>query len=436
MKLWTIWGGVNMSGKNKYTSNATTKIDASEQIGLLTSILEGSIEHPIILSDLDCNILSWNEGAKRVFGYESAELISKSVFILHDIADTRTGKAQAIMEEVHKVGKWCGVLNATRKSGAKFMAFMVIILRRNSSGDPSGFATILRDLSEPYVHKQTVLESNKQPFMMADVLGMNHDVTEINKFCMQALLQDRLLNNGVLMAGVAHEINNPIAWILSNLNYLNKQFIRLKNEKKTTAHDWCNLEQVVMESIQGVERIRDIVRIFKKAGCINETSNTSVDIHTVLNLVIDMASLECKYRAKIETNFLSNIPQIIANSGQLHQVFLNLIINAAQAIPEGDIEHNKIRIITMVEKKKLRVDIQDTGEGINPDIIPHIFDPFFSTKPTGIGTGLGLAICHEIIGNLGGKINVQSELGKGATFSVYLPLDQSESFDEKNHLTS
>ena len=248
------------------------------------------------------------------------------------------------------------------------------------------------------------------------------DATQRSKLRRQILLQDRLLINGTLMAGVAHEINNPIAWILSNLNYLKKQFARLKNNGSPTTQDWHNLEDVVMESIQGAERICDIVHLFKNVGGTNnELNNTPIDIHDVLNSVVDMASLECKFRAKVEKFFSSNIPNIIANNGQLHQVFLNLIINAAQAIPEGNIEQNKITVRTSLEATMLRVDIQDTGHGIRPEIMPHIFVPFFSTKPLG-GSGLGLAICHEIIRDLGGKINVKSELGKGTTFSVYLPI--------------
>ncbi len=280
--------------------------------------------------------------------------------------------------------------------------------------------------SIPKKDEQVMIQSNSEALMTTDVLGIIGDVPEGNQFLMQALLQNRLLNTGTLMAGVVHEINNPIAWILSNLNYLKNQFSRLKNKENQMDQDWHNLEEVVIESIQGAERIRDIVYRFKNIGCANEVANMPIDIYAVLNSVIDMASLEYKYRATIEKNFSSDIHQNITNSGQLHQVFLNLIINAAQAIPEGDVKHNKICISTAIESNMLRVDIQDTGEGIKPDVISRIFDPFFTTKPIGVGNGLGLAICHEIIRSLGGKIDVRSELGKGATFSVYLPLYHSE----------
>ena len=236
-----------------------------------------------------------------------------------------------------------------------------------------------------------------------------------------ALLQNRLHITGAMMAGVAHEINNPLSWILSNLNYLKNQCNKLKKQATQSTQDFSDLENIVMESIQGVERIRDIVRVFKNVRSLNEASQSEINIHGVLDSVIEMSLLECKYRAKIEKNFSPDIPLIIANSGQLHQVFFNLLITAAQAIPEGDVEHNIIAIKTRLESEMIRIDIKDTGQGIDPENLPHIFEPFFSTKPVGVGTGLGLAICSEIISNLGGKIDVKSQLGQGSTISVYLP---------------
>ena len=242
---------------------------------------------------------------------------------------------------------------------------------------------------------------------------------------MQGLLHDRLLVTETLIASVSHEINNPISWILSNLNYIKKQVDILKMDGNQTAPDWSNLDAAVKESIQGIERIRDIVRMFKHVGQSNGTDHIPIDIHDVLNTVVVMVSLECKFHAQVKKMFGSNLPLIIANSGQLHQVFLNLMINAIQAMPEGDVEHNTICISTSIESKMLRVDIQDTGEGIEVDNLSRIFEPFFSTKPIGVGSGLGLAICNEIIRDFGGEIRVKSVLGKGTTFSVFLPIHHS-----------
>lgn len=227
---------------------------------------------------------------------------------------------------------------------------------------------------------------------------------------------------------IAHEINNPVAWILSNLNYLKNELDQLKHAEDRLSPNFqssiTNLEHVVLESIKGTERIRDIIEPFRHVGFKADTTKSLVDIHTMLNSVIGSASLETINRAKLEKHFASNIPLIMSNSGQLHQVFLNLIINAAHAIPVGDSEHNQITVSTELETSMLRVDIQDSGSGIAPEHLAHLFEPFFSTKTNVTGTGLGLFICQGIVQNLGGEIKVQSEQGLGSVFSVYLPLNE------------
>ncbi|HAT8180140.1 TPA: PAS domain S-box protein, partial [Legionella pneumophila] len=253
-----------------------------------------------------------------------------------------------------------------------------------------------------------------------------NDVTERHQLRAQAMLHDRLAVTGTMIASIAHEINNPIAWILSNLSYLKKKFEDFKNKEQDLSFKkgMGKIQNVIDESLQGANRIQKIIHLFKNFARTAETDQTSVDIHEILRTAIDMASLEYKYRAKIEKKFANNLPLITANSGQLHQVFLNLLINAAQSIKEGDIEHNSIKIKTSFDSDNVCIDIKDTGAGIHPDVLSHIFDPFFTTKPAGTGTGLGLSICYEIIRNLGGKITVQSDVGKGALFRIHLPIQR------------
>ena len=264
-----------------------------------------------------------------------------------------------------------------------------------------------------------------------------NDVTERYNYRMHTVLKDRIDITGKLVDGITHEINNPIAWILSNLNFLKKQH-RLKSKKNQTIDDWKTssiVEEVITETILGAERIRDIVQLFKNFGDAKSTENTLVDIHEILNSSINMASLEFKYRAKLEKKFASNIPKIVVCGSQLQQVFLNILVNAAHAIPEGNMEHNKIHIVTSLEKDTIHIKVEDTGAGIDPTILPQIFDPFFTTKSSKMGSGLGLAISYEIVRKFGGVINVESEPGKGSIFNVCLPLHNSELIHEKNNIT-
>jgi CheY-like chemotaxis protein len=134
-----------------------------------------------------------------------------------------------------------------------------------------------------------------------------------------------------------------------------------------------------------------------------------------------MAGNEIRHRARLTKEF-GDIPPVEGNEARLGQVFLNLLVNAAQAVPEGRADTNEIKVVTRMEgANSVAVEIHDTGNGITADALPRIFDPFFTTKPVGVGTGLGLAICHRIIGALGGQISVESQVGKGTVFRIVLP---------------
>lgn len=281
------------------------------------------------------------------------------------------------------------------------------------------------------------------------LLFILNDVTERNSMRIQTLLSDKLATMGTLAAGIVHEINNPITWILSNLNFLkehikalqdgidnlhtvtqrsnfNISVLQITNFMEELKNQFISFQEVINDSLQGGEQVQDIIHNLKGfARTDDETEKDLVDIHEILNTAIKIATPEFKYRAKLEKNFADNIPMLFSNKGKLHQVFLNLIMNAAQALSEDHERPNFLIISTQKTKNKVRVDITDTGSGISEENLTKIFEPFFTTKPLGIGTGLGLSICHQIIENLGGEIVVKSKLGEGSTFSVYLPVDKA-----------
>lgn len=271
--------------------------------------------------------------------------------------------------------------------------------------------------------KTTNIESIDSTVFARSLASQIGQAVALSRAFEQARMNDKLATIGTLAAGVAHEINNPVTWVMNNLISLRNNMSTLK---KTIPSNQVNVisefDDMISESLQGVERIRDIVKNLKGFSRMDVAEKTAVNIHDVLNMTINMASLEFKYRARIEKDFTRHAPVTLASSGKLQQVFLNLIINASQAIPEGQISKNVIRIKTEVEDQYIRVDIIDTGHGIPPDILPYIFDPFFTTKPAGHGTGLGLSICREILSQLEGKIGVKSTLNKGSIFTVYLPV--------------
>ena len=150
-------------------------------------------------------------------------------------------------------------------------------------------------------------------------------------------------------------------------------------------------------------------------------SRSSVDIHAVLDSCANMARSEIRHRARLVKNY-GSVPPVFANDSRLGQLFLNLLVNAAQAIPHGNANLNEIRVTTTLDDEgQVLVEIHDTGVGIPPENLTRLFDPFFTTKPVGVGTGLGLSICHGIVTAQGGRISVESQPNQGSTFRVQLP---------------
>ena len=167
--------------------------------------------------------------------------------------------------------------------------------------------------------------------------------------------------------------------------------------------------------------MRTIVRDLKTFSRVDSADNADVDVRQVLESTLNLAATEIRHRARLVKQF-GEVPPVRANESRLGQVFLNLLVNAAQAIPGGTPERHEIRVATRVGSgNRVVVEVADTGMGIAAKHLPRLFDPFFTTKEPGVGTGLGLSICHSLVAALGGEIHVESEPGKGSTFRVLLP---------------
>jgi PAS domain S-box-containing protein len=269
-------------------------------------------------------------------------------------------------------------------------------------------------------------------------LFVARDVTEQKKMQARLLLADRMASVGTLAAGVAHEINNPLAYVVTNMELVASELSALAEESPSyfaaidpsAARDevqekmvarLSELRQTLQEAQEGIERVRQITRDLKTFSRADEERRGAVDVSRVLDASINMAWNEIRHRARLVKNY-GRVPHVEANEARIGQVFLNLLINAAQAIPEGAADSNEIRVSTQLDGPgRVRIDVRDSGAGISPEALRRIFDPFFTTKPVGVGTGLGLSICHGIVAQLGGEILVSSEMGKGSTFSVVLP---------------
>lgn len=223
---------------------------------------------------------------------------------------------------------------------------------------------------------------------------------------------DRMVTVGTMAAGVAHEVNNPLTYVMHNLEAASR---RVASEQ-----DLTDLRLYLERASSGTQRVHQIVAALRTFSRIDEGPRQPVDVRSTIDAALTMASSELKHRAKVDVEQPEQV-LVLGNEAKLGQVFLNLIVNAAQALPEPDPRTQRIRISVRREAGRAVIEVTDTGTGIAAEHRSRIFDPFFTTKPVGTGTGLGLSICHSIVTELSGTIDVDSELGKGTTFRVSLP---------------
>ncbi len=271
---------------------------------------------------------------------------------------------------------------------------------------------------------ETWLNVSARPVLALDgaiegAVAVFRDVTKERAARDQAVVADRMASIGLLAAGVGHEINNPLAAVLANLDLAERALRQL--EVVGDGHKLDDARIMIAEASAAAQRVRVIARDLRMFARHDEGKATAVDVERVLESTLRMARPEVRHRAQVVTDYASP-PPVLGTDSRLGQVFLNLIVNAAQAIPEGHVTENTITIRTRVAPDgHVLVEIADTGPGIPRDILRQIFTPFFTTKAPGTGTGLGLAISHRIVASLGGAIEVESTVGAGTTFRVLLP---------------
>ncbi|HET9449479.1 MAG TPA: ATP-binding protein [Aggregicoccus sp.] len=230
---------------------------------------------------------------------------------------------------------------------------------------------------------------------------------------------ERLATAGQLAAGVGHEINNPLAFVLGNLDFALSQL------RAPQAAALQEVAQALSEAREGADRIRRIVadlRLFSRA---DESALVPVDLHAALEFSLSMAMPQLRHRAQVERAY-GEAPRVLANEARLCQVFLDLLLNAAHALPEGQASEHRVRLHTRREAGQAVVELSDTGCGMSPEVLGRAFEPFFTTRGVGAGTGLGLSVCHGIVRGLGGTLSATSQPGRGSTFCIRLPACEAE----------
>jgi PAS domain S-box-containing protein len=356
------------------------------------ALLFESLNDGVIFLDLQGNVVDWNTSAERLFGYAKGEVLGRA---WSDVLKLSENNLQAtVLAALRRYGRWSREVVALRKDGSETFCEVTVVPLRDAEG---------RHIATIAVHR---------------------DIGERRAMQAQLLVASRLASVGTLAAGVAHEINNPLAFVNANVLYLADELERLRTALGPATDE---ILQLVTETRQGVERIGLIVRDLKAfSRADSEDVSAVVDVRKVLAFAEKMAGKEMRQRARVLRD-IQPVPMVKANESRLGQVFLNLLLNAAQAIPDGAAAEHEIRIRTRTDGLgRAVVEVSDTGRGIPEELRARVFDPFFTTKPVGEGTGLGLSICLGIVRSLGGEILLESEVGEGSTFRVALPAHQPE----------
>ena len=245
------------------------------------------------------------------------------------------------------------------------------------------------------------------------------DLSERKRMERELVQAEKLSTVGVLAAGILHELNTPLAYVQANLESMGRVVRALPKGPATSA-----LRTGLSDALEGARSASTIVRDLRIFARSRDEATETFDVNDAVRMALRMAQHELKYRATVMAE-LGEVPHVLGQATDLSQVFLNLLVNAAHAIPPGNVRQNRGHVVTEVVGDRAVARISDTGGGIPSEALPRIFEPFFTTKPEGVGTGLGLAISRDILRRIGGDIRVETKIGAGTTFIVELPLAAS-----------
>jgi PAS domain S-box-containing protein len=297
-----------------------------------------------------------------------------------------------------------------------------------------------RDRLEERVRERTAELETANATLLAEKLRLAELIRKLEEAQNQLLQSEKMASIGQLAAGVAHEINNPVAFVNSNLGTLQRYASALLNllasyeqaegsladdvrqdierlkKEIDAAYLRDEIGNLLTESLDGLQRVKRIVQDLKDFSHVDRAEREWANLETGLESTLNVVWNEVKYKAQVLKEY-GDIPQIECFPSQLNQVFMNLLINAAHAIEE----QGQITMRTGHDGEHVWVEVEDTGKGIEPEHLGRIFEPFFTTKPVGKGTGLGLSLSYGIVSKHGGRIEVKSEVGKGSIFRVVLP---------------
>ncbi|MBF0516413.1 MAG: PAS domain S-box protein [Nitrospirae bacterium] len=426
------------------------KIEAAmtKNLRLLTKAIE-TTQVGFTITDADGVIIYTNEAEAAQHGYTVDELIGANIRIMAPKEMSRPlTEDELIAFRVNtdkSTKRWKRESLNARKDGSVFPVQLTSDVVMDDDGTVAAIATSCEDITERKQMEEKIRQHSEhlEEEVQARTAELSKTLNELQQSQEQLVQSAKMASLGVLTAGVAHEINNPLAFVSGNIGNLDKFIQRLfalleKYDKlETSAEGKSEIEDykkeinysylvsrvtpLIAKTKEGTERIKKIVQDLKNFARLDIADITDMNINESLDTTLELLFHEYKNRVVIVREYCE-IPILQCYAAKINQVFMNLLVNACQAI-EGE---GEVKIRTTVDREKIEIAITDNGKGIPPEIQNKIFDPFFTTKPVGVGTGLGLSISYKIIKEHHGDILVDSTVGKGTTFTVRLPLPRSQ----------
>jgi PAS domain S-box-containing protein len=413
--MWTVFSlaSSEMAGEKVVLGgflDITRRKDTEDRLHLYQEVFKHSVDG-IMVVDKEGRILERNPAHERRTGFTDEDLKGKTVFDL--LTPEKAAEVRAAME---REGGFTGELEGISKGGERIPVLVSVFPIHDKHGKLDLFVSMGRDI--------TAIKR-----ALTDLADTNRELRQTQAHLVQS---EKMASLGGLVAGIAHEINTPVGAMTSMHDTLMRAIAKLKEHLKETNPGAFEKDErlkslfaMIDESNQvirsGASRVAEIVRRLRSFARLDEAELKKVDVHEGLEDTLTLVHHEIKHNIQIVRDY-GTLPLMSVFPSRLNQVFLNLINNARQAI------HNKgtITLRTWVEDKTASIAITDDGVGIPKENLPRVFDPGFTTKGVGVGTGLGLSICYQIVKDHRGRIDVESEVGKGATFTVRIPTNLDE----------
>ncbi|WP_347176245.1 ATP-binding protein [Undibacterium sp. TS12] len=414
-------------------SGIVASLSSSTRLQYLIDNTPAIIYSSVPTGDFRMTFVSNN--ALNVLGYHPEEMLADPNFWFDHIHPNDVPEIFSSIAKLFTEGERTYEYRFRSRSGQYVWMHDMLRLIRDQDNNPVEVIGSLTDITKRKEMEEALYKKGEEQQLLIKKLQEAHE---------QLLQSEKMASVGQLAAGIAHEINNPIGFINSNIGSLQKYVGNLfdvisgyedaiqkqgSNDIVSKMHqikeqadlDFLkeDIQALVSESMDGLKRVKDIVQSLKDFSHVGETEWQEADIHQGIDSTLNIVKNEIKYKANVIKEY-GQVPLVKCVISQINQVIMNLLVNASHAIKENGV----IKITTGCEKDMAWIKVLDTGSGIPAENLSRIFEPFFTTKPVGSGTGLGLSLSYGIIKNHGGRIDVHSVLGKGTCFTVWLPLRQ------------